>query len=250
MAIPVGDSEKFRRHHIERGSPGNERATRIGVVAAREFDRGFDQEAAGVVADRAERIVIGFEAPARRLAVDGPGHGRRHRRLVGARRWRQRDWWRWRRGGGWSRLQRHRAARSGRLTPRLARKQFWLLVVAIERIEAGVRGAAGGGLVVARRLENPRRRRHLLAAAPCLFGLIRCLGDGVAGAAQRRRRWRHASLGRTEQVRRGSLGLHRRLIECDKRKACQSRTQTACGVALAAGSTRRQDKDTPAHSTT
>src|SRR3984893_14003807 len=61
VALPVGDGEKFRRHDIERRSPGHKGAARIGVVAAAEFNRGFDQKTAGVIADRAERIVIDSE---------------------------------------------------------------------------------------------------------------------------------------------------------------------------------------------
>ena len=83
VALPVGDREKFRRDHVERRALRRSKAAGIGVVAARQLDRGLDQEAAGVVADRAERIVVDLQARARRLAGHGAGHRRRDRRLVG-----------------------------------------------------------------------------------------------------------------------------------------------------------------------
>ena len=78
VTLPVGDGEKFRRDHIERRALRHAGAAGIGVVAAGEFDRGLDQKAAGVIADRAERIVVDLEPLARRLADHGAGHrGRR-----------------------------------------------------------------------------------------------------------------------------------------------------------------------------
>ena len=90
MALPVGDGEEFRRDDIERRALRHRRAAGIGVVAARELDRGFDQEAAGIIADRAERIVVDLQPLARRLADHGAGHRRRDRRLVGGLRRRDR----------------------------------------------------------------------------------------------------------------------------------------------------------------
>jgi len=56
MPLPVGDGEKFRRHHPERQSLWGGGAAGIGVVAGADLDRRLDQEAADVIADRAERI--------------------------------------------------------------------------------------------------------------------------------------------------------------------------------------------------
>ena len=72
VALPVGHREKFRRDHVERRAVRLDGAAGIGVVAAGEFDRGFDQEAAGIIADRAERIVVELAAAARRLALTVP----------------------------------------------------------------------------------------------------------------------------------------------------------------------------------
>src|SRR5882762_9663351 len=83
VALPVGDGEKLRRDDIERRSLRHEGSRRIGVVATAELDRGFDQETAGVITDRAERIVVDPQALARRLARDRAGHCGRDRRLVG-----------------------------------------------------------------------------------------------------------------------------------------------------------------------
>ena len=83
VALPVGDGEKFRRDQIERRALLGTRSARIGVVAAAEFERGLDQKAAGVIADRAERIVIDLQPFARRLADHRAGHRGRDRRLVG-----------------------------------------------------------------------------------------------------------------------------------------------------------------------
>ena len=136
VALPVGDGEEFRRDHPERRSLRHGGAAGIGVVAAAEFDRGLDQKAAGVIADRAERIVIDLEPLARRLAVDRAGHRRRQRRLVGGFRRRNRQPQRR------VRCRRQTAAAAGtgrRLRLGLARIEFRLLARAIERVEAGSR---------------------------------------------------------------------------------------------------------------
>ena len=91
VTLPVGDREKFRRDHVERRALRHEGAAGIGVVAAAELDRGFDQKAAGVIADRAERIVVDPQPLARRLADHRAGHRRRQRRLVGGLRRRDRQ---------------------------------------------------------------------------------------------------------------------------------------------------------------
>ena len=58
VAIPVGERDELRRDHVERLALRRDEPAGIGVVAAGDFDRGLDQEAAGVIADRAERIVV------------------------------------------------------------------------------------------------------------------------------------------------------------------------------------------------
>src|ERR1019366_10481874 len=68
VALPIGGGEKFRRDHPERQPLLYGEAAGIGVVSAAEFNCGLDQKAAGVIADRAERIVIDLEGLARRLA--------------------------------------------------------------------------------------------------------------------------------------------------------------------------------------
>src|ERR1700756_6001918 len=68
MPLPVRGRQKLRRHHPERQATRLIEATGIGVVAAGELDRGLDQEGAGIIADRAERIVIDLERPPLRLA--------------------------------------------------------------------------------------------------------------------------------------------------------------------------------------
>ncbi len=90
MALPVGDRQKFRRDDIERRTVRLRQPPGIGVVAARHFDGGSDEEAADIIADRAERIVIDLEPLARRLALYSAGHRRRNRRLVGGLRRRDR----------------------------------------------------------------------------------------------------------------------------------------------------------------
>ena len=70
VALPIRHRQKFRRHHPERQALRHVGAARIGLVAAAEFDRGFYQEAAGIIADRAERIGVRQQPRARRR----PGH--------------------------------------------------------------------------------------------------------------------------------------------------------------------------------
>src|SRR5437868_13690037 len=67
VALPVGDGEELGRDHIKRRALRDRDATRVGVVAAGEFDRRFDQKTAGVIADRTERIVIDLEPLTRGL---------------------------------------------------------------------------------------------------------------------------------------------------------------------------------------
>ena len=146
VPLPVGHREKFRRDHIERQAVLLGKAPGIGVVAAGEFERGLDEKAAGVIADRAERIVIDLQPRARRLACHRAGHRRRDRRLVGGLRRRNRQprpSVRRRRRG---RSRRRGTAGTGRrFRLGLARIEFWLLADAVERIETGVCRAIGGG---------------------------------------------------------------------------------------------------------
>ena len=224
VALPVGDREKFRRDHIERRSLRHEGAAGIGVVAAAQFERGLDQKAAGVIADRAERIVVDLQPLARRLADHRAGHRRRDRRLVGgsptagstAAPGRCRA----------SATRRPAAGARRRLRLGLARIEFWLLAGAVERVVAGGGGAAGGGKAVGRDLADPRRRRHVLVAQPRVVG-------GIAGLD----RWLLAvrrsgkSCGETKPSRDGRNRSGVRVwawrgggrIEGDQRKAWQKR---------------------------
>src|SRR5262249_6490181 len=139
-------------------------AARIGVIAAGNFDRRFDQETAGVVADRAERIIVGLEPLARRLTLYAAGHRGRDRHLVGAfrRRDRQAQLARQVRPGG----RRRRAGTWRRFWPCLRRIILWLLPCAVERIIAGVSGPARGGQAIGRHLPDPRRRPDIAIRAP------------------------------------------------------------------------------------
>ena len=157
-----------------------ERAPGIGVVAAGDFDRRLDQETAGVIADRAERIVVELEPPARRLANDRAGHRRRQRRLVGAlgRRHRQaqlsggvelwRRWWR-------------RAGTRRPFWPELAGIELWRLALAVERVVAGTpwrRSRQADHRSESGRI--PRWRRRIAAALPVAGIAFRV--TGIVGA--------------------------------------------------------------------
>src|SRR5690349_2606154 len=67
VALPIRDREKFRGHHVERRSLCDGNASRIAVIAATQFERRLDQEAASVIADSAEWIVVDLQPLARRL---------------------------------------------------------------------------------------------------------------------------------------------------------------------------------------
>ncbi len=157
VALPVGDREEFRRDDIERRAARILQARRIAVVAAGDLDRGFDQDAAGIVADRAERIVVDPQPLARRLADHGAGHRRRDRRLVGGLRRRHRE-------AELSadrelrRCGRRRAGARRRLRPRLCGIVFRLLAGAVERVVTGCGGAGGRRQAIGRDLADPRRR--------------------------------------------------------------------------------------------
>ena len=154
VTFPVGDREKLRRDHIERlalccGEPAG-----IGVVAAGDFDRGLDQETAGVVADRAERIVVDPEALARRLSHHRARHGRRDACLVGGFRGRDRE--------PQPRVRRNRrrwtTGTDRRLRLRLPRIVFRFLALAVERVVTGIGSSTRGRQAVFRDLSDPRRR--------------------------------------------------------------------------------------------
>src|SRR5437868_6446468 len=239
VAFPVRDREKLRRDHIDRQSTRLKGTAGIGIVAAGELDRRLDQETAGVIADRTERIVVELEPLARRLACDRAGHRRRQRRFVGALRRRDRqpqlsagvDRWR-------------RAGTGRRLWPGLTRIELRLLALAVERIVAGILGAAGGGQAVSWHPADPRWRRPVaLAVAGIAFrvaGIAGCLG--VRGLAERRiLRRDEAAADRVEQVGRDGLGLRGCRIERDQRKAWQQRAQYGCALFAALAWTRRHD---------
>ena len=200
VALPVGDREEFRRDHIERRALRRREPAGIGVVAAGEFDRGLDQETAGVIADRAERIVVDPEALARRLSDHRAGHRRRDRRLV--RRLRRRN----RKPQPRVRRNRRRwtAGTDRRLRLRLPRIVFWLLALAVEQVVAGIGGAARGRQAVFRDLPDPRRRG--LVVAVLQLRTIERIVRLRRGPAQRRIRRRDlAGARRAEQVRRDGL---------------------------------------------
>ena len=216
VALPIGDGEKFRRDHPERQSLGfGGKAAGIGVVAAAEFDRGLDQKAAGIIADRAERIVVDLEALARRLADDGARHRRRQRRLVGGFRTAESTT---AAAQIWIRRRRRAAGTWRRLRLGLARIEFRLLALAVERVEAGVRCAAGGGKAIGGNLADPRRRAGVLAAKPVVIGWVDGAVGGidagvVAGLAQRRILRRDEAAGhRAQQIGSQRLGLRRTVI--------------------------------------
>ena len=141
----------------QNGKPfGTLSAARIGVVAAAEFDRRLDQKAAGVIADRAERIVIDLEPLARRLAITVPAIAGGSGALLASS------------DGGIDNRNNPAASTGGGAGPDcrvraavsagLARIGLRLLAGAIERVEAGIGGAVGGGKAIGRDLPDPRRR--------------------------------------------------------------------------------------------
>ncbi|MGY3652804.1 hypothetical protein ACVWW2_008095 [Bradyrhizobium sp. LM4.3] len=173
VALPVGHHEKVGRDDISRRADRLVQTRRIGVVAGGELEPTLDQEAAGIVADRAERILVELEAAAQRLAGHVAGQRRRHRRLV-------------RSLGGWRRdarraersirrCRRHRRAgtdRAFRLW--LSGIELWLQPLAVERIVSGGAGAIGSGQAVGRDLIGrvlARARRRLLALAQIGIGI-------------------------------------------------------------------------------
>ncbi len=249
VPLPIGDREKFRRHDPERVADGQRGAARIGVVAAAQFDRGLDEKAAGIVADRPERIVVDLQALARRLTVDRASHRRRNRRLVG--------------GLGWRDRQPHPAVRHRltlrdrrwrtrpcRLRPGLAGIKFRFPARAIERVEAGIRRAAGSGKTVGRYMADPRRRRGVLVTEPLVAdGLARFVGGSLTGPAQRRILGRDEAVGnRTEQGGGQGLRAQPRRIKSDQRKARQQRAKNGHAPAAARCWTRHHDENTSTNS--
>ena len=221
VAFPVGERHEFRRDHVER--PGLRRCqpAGIGVVAAGELDRGFDQETAGVIADRAERIVIDLQALARRLSHHRAGHGGRDRRLV--RRFRRRN--RKPQPRGRRNRRRRTAGADRRLRPGLPGIVFRLLALAVERVVAGIGGAARGRQAVFRDLSDPRRRGPVALLQLRIVERIVRLGRGPAQRRIRRRQL--AGAGRTEQVRRDGLRSRCGSRQRDQRKARQGGAKDA-----------------------
>ena len=229
MALPVGHRQKFRRHHPERQALRLVGAAGIGVVAAAEFDRGLDQEAAGIIADRAERIVVDLQPRARRLA----GHRAGHRRaaigglLADLRRRDRQPQLPARLSGG--RCRRRAARTRRRLRLGLARIEFRFLARAVERVETGVGRAAGGGQAVFRNLPDPRRRRRVaLPRSCCVVGGIRAVVAGRRAAVAILRNGR--SCGDTKPPAPGATGRGRQRLglrsgptESRQRKAWQDR---------------------------
>ena len=222
VALPVGDRQKLRRDHVERLALRRREPAGIGVVAAGEFDRGLDQKAAGVIADRAERIVVDLEALARRLTRHRARHRRRERRLVRRRRRRNRQ--------PQPRVRRERRWTAGtnrRLRPRLRGIVFWLLALAVERVVAGIGGTARGRQVVFRDLPDPRRRGFALVAVLELWAVERIVRLRRGPAQRRIRRHHLAGSGRAEQVRRDGLGARWASRQGDQRKARQGSAKDA-----------------------
>ena len=151
-------------------SCGGVRCGRIGVVAAAGLHGRLDQEAAGVIADRAERIVVAPQPPTRRLPRHGTGDRRGNRRAVDP--------------GGWQRRRRHRrgrpVARTEPVRPRLPRIESVGLAPAIQRIVARDRGAGRGRGAIGRNSADSRRRRGVErrepitpSARPTVSGVLR-----------------------------------------------------------------------------
>ena len=192
MPLPIGDREEFRRDDHKRLADRHRKATGIGVVAAAQFDGRLDQKAAGVIADRTERIVVGFQSSARRLAIDGAGHRRSDRRLVGGLRRRNGQAHaparRRRRCGG------SRRAGSWRFGPGLAGIKFRPPACAIERIEPYLRGAAGSRQAVNRNTADARGRRRGTARPLVAGGIAETIGAVLADSSQRRILWGEESV--------------------------------------------------------
>ena len=180
VTLPIRHREKFRRHHPERQAFRHDGAAGIGVIAGADLDRRLDQETAGVIADRAERIVIDLQPLARRLAHHGAGHRRRQRCLVGGLR--RRDRQPQLPGGVELRRWRRRAAGTGRrFRLGLTRIKLRLLAGAIERVISGIGRAAGRWQAILRDLPDPRRRRPAI-------GIERLVIAGRCRWDRRRRR--------------------------------------------------------------
>ena len=228
VTLPIRHREKFRCHHPERQTFRHDGAAGIGVIAGADLDRRLDQKTAGVIADRAERIVIDLQPLARRLAHHGAGHRGRQRCLVGGLR--RRDRQPQLPGGVELRRWRRRAAGTGRrFRLRLTRIKLRLLAGAIERVISGIGRAAGRWQAILRDLPDPRRRRPAIGVERLVIaaGVV-----GIAtgrGPAQRQILRRHeAALHRAKQIGRDALGLGPGRVEgdrckVDQPKACQRR---------------------------
>ena len=256
VALPVRHREKLRRDHPLRQAVRLEDAAGIGVVAAGDLQRRLDQEAAGIVADRAERIVVQLHAPAHRLARHIVGHPGRQRLLVGALRRRHRE----------TKLaceifrrllRRLRAGTCGLLRLDLRRIIFRQLSLAIERVVAGLFRTAGRGQAVARHFADARLRRRLARARIGIVGIGRA----------RRRRWRRrrvdrslAGLAQRQILRRdeaADLGIEQAGAEIlrdrgfrdeEQPRAAESRAQEESALSPAPGWTRPHDQETPTKS--
>ena len=83
----------------------------------------------------------------------------------------------------------------------LPRIKFCLLPLAVERVIAGRRGAAGGGQAVARDVADPRGRRRVGIAQPVVDAVAAVVGGGLRGIG--------AGLARGQILRRHKAVAHR-----------------------------------------
>ncbi len=269
VALPIGRHEQVGRDDIGRRADRLVQARRVGVVACGELEPALDQEAAGIVADRAECILVELEAAAQRLAGHVAGQRRRHRCLVRGLGGRRRDARRAERS--LRRCRRHRRAGADRaLRLRLSGIELRLLSLAVERIVAGGAGAIGGRQAVERDLVGrvwvgrvlavrvlAWARRRLLALAQIGIGIwqrrqcIRGCLRHARGPARRQRVGRcEATAVRTEQIGGEALGRPGGASEDRQRKARQSRAQKMRALAPARAWRRPHDGRTPTKSNT
>ena len=206
MPLPVGYGEKLRRHHPERKTLRHEGAARVAVVAAAELNRGLDQEASSVIADRAERIVVQLQDA---CVAAAPLRCRRPRAAPASC---------WRTamarsttaivpaglscGGGGGGLP-GPGDGFGLVCPGI---ELRLLAGAIERVESGIGGTAGRGQTILRNLSDPRRRRFVIRVTQLVVnaGVVGVSND--TGLAQRHiLRRDEAALDRSKQIGRDAL---------------------------------------------
>ena len=253
MPLPVGDCQKFRRDHPEWRAVRIDQATWIGLVTAAQFDRGLDQEAAGVIAHCSEWIDIDRQRLAGRLADGRTRHRSRHRRAIRRERRRRRNTSTRIRVGRAFGLRRYRRARSrGSFGLGLAGIKLRRLALAVKGVESGLRGAARRRLAIGRNRTDPRRRRRRLVLALCIAGIGRLVGAVVAGlvaglAQKRILRREKAVANRAHEIGGQGLGLEGRGHR-QHRKARQRRAQQRHALAVAGRWPRHHDGNTPTNS--